>query len=187
MSFKRKAGASVLSVALLAAIVGMAVTFSAFSSTTENPGNNFKAGTVVLGPNGASVPINTSNMKPGDVETSCIPFEYTGTLAAQIRLYGTTTTSAPGNELAPYLHVKIERTPRTGDCSTVIYEGLDPVLYQGMLSDYPTNVADGILDSESWSPGDTFAYRVTVSMPGSDNAAQGKDAQTTLKFEARSQ
>src|SRR5437667_332485 len=80
-------------------------TYASFTGTTGNGGNNFSAGTVVIGDNdaGSSV-ISLSNAKPGDSSTGCIAITYTGSLTASVKLYGSTTGS-----LAQYLTFTVTR------------------------------------------------------------------------------
>jgi hypothetical protein len=186
MTLKRKAGAGVLSVALLAAIVGMAVTFSAFSSTTENPGNNFKAGTVVLTDDfpGTAL-ISAANMKPGDVETRCLKVDYTGTLPAKVRVYGTTTSTA-GKDLSPYLKLTLTRGTGAATACTAFVADADGAIYDGLLNAYPASSVGAIVDPKDWAQNDTKYYQVKIALvDDGTNDAQDKDAQTNLTFEAR--
>src|SRR6058998_1719961 len=94
-----KLGLSLLVLALIGVAVGVG-TWSAFSATTQNSGNSFSAGTVILSDDDSgSAMLSLANAKPGDSDTSCIVVTYTGSLAATVRLYGTTT----GTGLDQYL------------------------------------------------------------------------------------
>jgi hypothetical protein len=198
MSIKRKTTISVLVCAAIAAIAGMALTFSAFTATTENGGNKFVAGDVVLSDNAAGAKMfDVSNIHPGGPGSSkCLTVSYTGSLDALVRLYATTTSTA-GMDLSPYLDVKVTRghftgaTPDLQDCTGFSGEtgdlaGKGPgVVYSGKLSAYPTTYAAGEQDPTVWVTDDTAVYRIDVSMDaGVDDAAQAKDATTKLTFEA---
>jgi len=62
----RKLLLTALTVMVVGSIVAFG-TFSAFSSSTENPGNNFDAGTVAISDNDAgSALYNVTTRKPGD-------------------------------------------------------------------------------------------------------------------------
>ena len=102
MDRMRKALVSILVVGVAGSVAGSG-TFSAFSSTTANPGNSFTAGTVTISDNdsGSSM-LSLSNAKPGDSTTGCITTTYTGSLSANVRLYASTTGT-----LAPYLNLTV--------------------------------------------------------------------------------
>ena len=82
MTRTRRILVSILVVGVLGTLIGVG-TYASFTSTTGNGGNNFSAGTVVIGDNdaGSSV-ISLSNAKPGDSSTGCIAITYTGSLTA---------------------------------------------------------------------------------------------------------
>ena len=83
----RKLLLTALTVTVVGSIVAFG-TFSAFSSSTENPGNEFAAGSVAIDDNDLGTAIyNVSNQKPGDFKESCIKVTYTGSLASNVRLY----------------------------------------------------------------------------------------------------
>jgi hypothetical protein len=187
MSLKRKSAISVLAITMLAAIVGMSLTFSAFTSTTENNANTFKAGTVVLTDNDAgSTLFSMTQMQPGSAQAKCLTVAYTGSLDSLVRLYGT-TTSTPGKDLSPYLNVTIKRgsfsgaTPADQDCTGFTAAS---TLYDGTLAAYPATYAAGVQDSTTFATDDTAVYQVSVSLQDND-LAQDKDATTKLTFEAR--
>jgi hypothetical protein len=196
MSLKRKLSGSVLLCALMAAIVGMAFTFSAFTATTENGGNEFKAGTVVIGDNAAGETlISMAQMAPNSNTegTKCITVNYTGSLKADVSLYGT-TSSTTADSLAKYLDVTVKRghfaagfTPAGKfDCGA---EGTDflpeSTVYAGTLKNLPATYATGLESGKAaWNKDDSNVYQVTVKLQD-DNLAQGLDATTKLTFEAK--
>jgi predicted ribosomally synthesized peptide with SipW-like signal peptide len=99
-----------LTLALMAVLGGAAGlgTWSAFSSTTENTGNTFAAGTVIISDNdggGTSPMLSFANASPGTSDTSCISVTYTGSLASSVRLFGTTG----GTGLDQYLNLVVTR------------------------------------------------------------------------------
>jgi hypothetical protein len=198
MSVKRKTAVSVLAVAIVAVVAGAALTFSAFTSTTENPANKFQAGTVVLNSNGTgSALFSLLDMLPGSTETKCLTVTYTGTLDALVRLYAT-TTSTPGKALSPYLDVKVTRGSFPGDPPAAMacdgftadptdYPGAPTgagVLFTDTLDKYPVAWPGGIPDPTTWTTDDVAAYQVRVELRD-DDRAQGTDATTRLSFEAR--
>lgn len=176
-------------VALAAGFVG-AGTYSAFSSTTSNAGNSFAAGTVVIGDNdgGAAMLTAFTAARPGDVDTSCIKVSYTGSLTANVRIYASTTTGS----LDDYLTLTVTRGTNTSpfdDCTNFNADpgdyGYGPggVVYQGLLSSFPTNYGTGIVDPTTWSSPDEHWYRFSVTVNNND-AAQGQSSTATFTWKA---
>src|SRR5918998_1865521 len=90
-------------------VVGTVATtgaFSAFSSQTENPNNQITAGTVEIEDNDSNGALyNIAAAKPNDPKESCIEVKYTGSLAANVKLY-----RVPGalGGLGTYANIKVE-------------------------------------------------------------------------------
>lgn len=181
---------------LVATLTG-AGTFAAFSSTTQNSGNVFQAGTVVISDNDlGSMMFNLSQMSPETPTASrCIVTTYGGSLPATVRLYGTTA----GTGLDQYIDLTVTRgtiaTPSGSSCSgfaadAANHRGLGAgVLYFGTLRDFADDYATGLVDAttatpESWTNGETRAYRFDVSLKNAQGAA-GTDATQTFTWEAR--
>ena len=152
-------------------------TFSAFSSTTTNPDNNFTAGTVYLTDNDANTRMyNVTNAKPGDSATGCITVTYGGTLPSTVKLYGSGVAAA----LGPYVNLKVEQgsvPPATpfNDCSSFSATG---TLYDSAIGSFPTTYAAGISTNPGagqWVNGDSLSYRFTVTL-ADDNNANGQGA-----------
>ena len=145
-------------------------TFSAFSSTTANGANSFAAGTVFISDNDAgSALYNVSNRKPGDSVQSCIKLTYTGSLAANVRLY---TTSTIGS-LGPYVTLTIEKgtqaSPSFPSCTGFTADAGGPI-YSGTLSNFAStrsSYATGLPafpgSQTAWNQNDTLVYRFTVT------------------------
>ncbi len=173
-----------LAVGLIA--FGSGGTYAAFFSRTSNgggAGNAFSTGTVNLSDNdGGGALFSVSGMRPGDPpRTGCITVSYGGSLDADVRLYG--TVSSTGVE--QYIDLKVETGTSTtgfGDCS-----GFSPIstLFNDTLSAYPGGWGSGIVDPWNvWTTGESHAYRFTVSLRNT-TAAQGKTASVTFGWEAR--
>ena len=80
-------------------------THAALSGSTDNTGNTFSAGTVVLGDNDAgNALLNVTNARPGVPASQCIQLRYTGSLTASVRMYGTMTGA-----LTPYVKLTVTR------------------------------------------------------------------------------
>ena len=109
-SKSRKTIMSLAVIALAAVAVGFAV-YSAFSSTTTNPGNSFATGSVSLtGNNTGSAFYDVSAAKPGDSSTpKCMKVTYTGSLASTVKLYRSAFTGGTG--LDQYVTLTITKGP----------------------------------------------------------------------------
>jgi hypothetical protein len=191
MSVKRKLSVSVLACAILAAIAGMAMTFSAFTATTKNDGNQFKSGSVVLTDNDVDTQLfSMADMQPGTTQSKCLKVTYSGSLDSLVKLYATTTSSTPAKNLAPYLDVTVTRGSFSGaEPAGMACDGFTPAaqgaqIYSGTLASFPSAYATGAADATTFHKDDTAVYQVTVSLQDND-AAQAKDATTNLTFEAR--
>jgi len=185
---------SLIVLGLIGAVAGVG-TWSAFTATTNNPGNSFAAGTVVIGDNDSNGAIfSMAGMKPGTTSSGCIQVTYTGSLASNVKLYGTTG----GSGLDPYINLTVTRgtissgsfsscTNFTADATNYIGAGAG-VVYNGTLQGYADDYTGGLLDApsatESWTTNETHAYRFDVTLQDTDSA-QGKDASQVFTWEAR--
>jgi hypothetical protein len=171
--------------------------YSAYTATTTNTGNAFASGTVAIQDNDSSTAmLALANAKPGDSDSSCVRVTYTGTLAANVHLYG-----ASSGALAPYLTLTITRgtdpSPTfdacggfTADATNYIGAGAG-IVYQGSLTALGTNWATGIVDPptggpESWTTGEFHSYRYTITLDD-NNAAQNQTGSASFTWEARNQ
>jgi hypothetical protein len=192
MSSSRKLLLSVVVLAAALAVVGIG-TYSAFSATTTNSGNNISSGTVALGDNDAgSAMYNVSNAKPGDSSQTCIKVSYTGSLASTVKLY---TASTLGT-LAQYIDLQIRTgsgSPTFPGCTGFTPDAAD--LYSGTLANFGstyTSWSNGLLDAgpgaaSQWSNGDSVVYRFTLTLQASaPDTAQGLSVGShAFTFEAR--
>jgi predicted ribosomally synthesized peptide with SipW-like signal peptide len=187
-----KTGLKVALTLLLMAVIGGAAgvgTWSAFSSTTENTGNTFAAGTVIIGDSdgGGTSPMFTfANAKPGQADTpSCITVTYTGSLSSSVRLYGTTG----GTGLDQYLDLVVTRGSGAGafdDCVGFVADSVG-VVYSGLLQGFADGYdAPGIDDGEVWTNPESHQYKFEVTLRSdAPNAAQGLNATQVFTWEAR--
>lgn len=187
----RKVLASLVVVGVAGSLIALGA-FSAFTSTTSNSGNSLTAGTVVLADNDAgSAMYNTTNLKPGDTVTQCIKVTYTGSLDADVKLYGGSVASTLGND------VNLAVRPGSGNitfpsCTGFTADASD--LYSGSLSSFPTTYAAGITDSgpgaaTKWVNGDAVVYRYTLTLSASaPDSDQGLSTGShSFTWEARNQ
>ena len=187
----RKVLGSLVVIGLVGTVAGLGA-YSAFTSTTTNPGNSFASGTVSIADNDAGAAMySVSNQKPGDSVTQCIKVTYTGSVDADVKLY---TPSSVGS-LGQYLDVQVR--PGTGSPTFPGCTGFTPDaadIYNDTLANFPASYATGILDAgpgsnTKWVGSDAVVYRFTVTLRSSaPDAAQGLTSGShAFTWEARSQ
>lgn len=170
----RKVMLTLLVVGGVASLAGFGV-FSAFSSTTTNPGNSFAAGSVNIADNDAGTALyNVTNKKPGDTATGCIKVTYTGSLPATVKLYR--SAFAGGSGLDTYLDVNVTRgTGTNADCGDFTAAASGSSVYTGTLNAFNTSFASGISLSNgagagAWGQNDAVTYKFTVSLQDNNSA-----------------
>jgi predicted ribosomally synthesized peptide with SipW-like signal peptide len=181
-----KLAVSVLSLAVLAVVVGMAV-FSAFSSTQATSINTFTAGTVALTSNGTATALfNLPNAAPGDSVSKCVQVTYTGTLNGSIKMYATQT-----GELGSYLNASITRgtfpgeAPLANSCTGFIPDAESSSLFAGKVSTLPT-LAEPLSLGGYWAAGAVHVYEITVTLPtAAPEAAEGKSSGTSFTWQSQ--
>src|SRR3954469_13342249 len=152
VSAKRALAGASVPVALLAsgAMVWHA-SYSAFSSTTSNPANNWAAGTVALTDDDSNTAMfNASNLKPGSTGSKCIAVTSTGSLPSAVKLYG--TSYATTNALAANITVTVdEGTGGTfaGGCAGFVSSSQ---VYNGLLSAFGTTKTNYATGVGTWAP-----------------------------------
>ena len=186
-SSRKRPGLGILAGAvLLTGAFIVTASIAAFSDTTDNTGNTWSTGTVILEDNdlGAAMFIVTG-MKPLDVVEKCIVVTYEGTLLpADVVLYGV----SGGSGLDAYLDLVIDEGTGAafGNCSGFSFTSN---IFTGTLTSFAathTNFGDG---AGIWSPSanpESKTYRFTVTLQD-DNAAQTLDATATFTWEAQNQ
>lgn len=194
MDRTRKLLISLIVVGLLSTVTGVG-TYAALSATTTNSGNAFSAGTVAIADNDADTAmLSLSSAGPGDSDTSCIRVTYSGSLDADVRVYGSSTGSLPA-----YLTLTVTRgtdpSPSFDSCANFTADGTNyigagaGVVYSGLLSAFPGTYAAGIVDPtsgspETWITNESHSYRFVVTV-NNDNGAQGQSGTAAFTWEAR--
>jgi predicted ribosomally synthesized peptide with SipW-like signal peptide len=190
----RKILLSLLLIGAASALAGFG-TFSAFTSTTTNSGNSFAAGTVFVDDNDAGAAMYTvSNQKPGVATQRCIKVTYSGSMAADVKLYTLSTVGAVGD----YIDLTVEKG--TGNPSFPNCTGFTPeaTIYTGELDDFTTSknsYANGISvfpgAQTQWNQNDALVYRFTLTLQDDNNANGGATPLSTgshaFTWEARNQ
>ncbi|GAB2602261.1 hypothetical protein Aab01nite_62790 [Paractinoplanes abujensis] len=183
--------------------------YSVFSGVTDNSGNNWAAGNVVLTDDDAGSAmfvtsgaganqVNAGVLKPGQTVVNCIRVTYAGSLPSTVRLYASATGDTPGpggTGLRDYLHVKIEEgTAGAFGCSgfggtvTTLWDSTThPNAASDLLTVFPSGYATGIVSAlASWSGTAARTYRFTVTVDSSiPDTSQSSAASATFTWEAR--
>ena len=154
-----------LAVGGMGAVAGIG-TFSAFSATTTNSGNNISSGTVNIQQHtGATTLYNVTNQKPGDTTTKCVRVTYSGSITASaVKLY-VSSGITNGNTY----NLEIDR----GSGMTTL-DGTDScagftqssVAYNGALGSLGTSYAtgvDGKASAGTWATSDAVDYRFIIT------------------------
>lgn len=174
--------------------VGVSSTWATFTGRTHNTSNSFSTGTVVLSDNSAaSAMLNVSNLRPGDTMSSCIIVNYTGSVPANVVVYGNGTGS-----LGTYLNMTLARGTSTSafpTCAGFTYDNTNyvatetnGVIWAGTAATFPAAGA-AVVDPTSstpavWTSGTSIAYRVDLTMQD-NSASAGKSGTLALTWEAR--
>jgi hypothetical protein len=177
------------------ALLASNATWSNLNATVTNPSNSFSAGTVQIASNSATAAVTLTNGKPGSVATGCIQVSYTGTLPANVKLYGT----GGGTGLNQYLTLIVTRgsfsgTPASGSCTgftadatNYISQGAG-VIYDGTVGNWPATTAAALVDPTAtspatWATGNAHGYEFQVTLQ-TNAAAQGLTGSESFVFEA---
>lgn len=193
MSRTKKVLRTLVVVGVVGALAGLGA-YSAFTSQTDNPGNNVTAGSVTLADNdGGTALYNVTNGKPGDSAQACIRVTYSGSLDSDVKLFTPSTIGALGQ----YVNLKVEpgtgaTYPSTGSCTGFTADS-GGALFDADLNTFPTSYAGGVSDypgaTTKWATGNTVDYRVTATLKSNaPDAAQGATTGShTIRWEARNQ
>jgi hypothetical protein len=178
-------------------------TSAAFSATTQNDGNSWQTGTVVLDDDAQGNALFTSSavelLSPGSSGSRCIGVDYSGSLPADIRLY-VTTPSLGATTLDDYLLMSVEQgqdgpdgAQVSPDCTgftstapgpTFVFDATtangNPTLsVLKTHADYATGISVG-----HGVPQHTYlTFRITYLVEG-DNAAQNTRSDASFVWEA---
>lgn len=185
MPKKEKLLLSMLVVGITAGLAAFGV-FSAFSSQTSNPGNNFTAGTVNISDNDGDVAAyNVTGGKPGSTQSECVRVVYTGSLGSDVHLY----TPEPIGTLGQYVNLTI--TPGSQSTPNPDCTGFTPdsggALYSGTLSAWRTAHFDygsglTVLPSASatkWATNDAVVYKIQATLADDTGANGGSGSALT--------
>lgn len=175
-------------IALLLLVGGIAVqsTSAAFSASTGNTGNSWSSGDVALSDDDAGTAMfSVSNMAPTQVSTRCIAVSYSGSLNANVRLYG---AISGGTGLEDYLDLTVERGSGGSFASCAGFVSAETV-YTGTLAGFTAAHTSYATGAGTWAPTggapvDAMTYRVVVTLQD-DDAAQGLASTASFTWAAQ--
>jgi len=189
----RRASRAASLIAIPAALVAAGIvvstsSYAAFSDTTTNEGNTWRAGTVQLADDGAGRALFTAaNAKPGDGGTTCIAVTSSGTLASDVRLYAADVSGSAG--LADHLLLTIEQGSG-GGYGTCNGFAAQSTVFDGRLAGFTGAHSSFATGAAAFSPTGAAAeartYRFTWQFAGdAPNSVQGGTAATSFVWEAQ--
>jgi hypothetical protein len=188
----RKALVTLLAVGGLGAAAGLG-TFSAFSATTTNSGNNISSGTVKIDQHtGATTLYSATNKGPGQTVQGCVRVTYSGSLTASaVKLY-VSSGIANGDKY----NLQVERgSGLTTLDNTMSCAGFtaSSTAFNNTLDQFPTTYGtglDGKASAATWAQNDSIDYRFTISVVDDPTAnahtTPNSSGNHTFTWEARS-
>lgn len=183
---------AVLASLLLVSFLVVGTTRAAFSDTTDNSGNSFTAGSVTITDDDAgSALFNVTALAPGDSHENCIEVTYSGTLPAEVHLYGAAGASSDLND---DLTVTVQRgtggsfagtEPSNGPTSCTGFTSSTTV-FTGSLTTF-LSASDYASGEDTWAVtnGDSSVYRFFVEFNTSDDSLQGGATDVSFTWEAQ--
>lgn len=199
ISSRQKVMASLAAIGCFGTLAAAGI-FGAFSAQSVNSFNEFSSATLTLNSSNDAVsqPVySASNAVPGDsgnTEHSCIEITYTGTVPAEVRLFGEADDLGTG--LAPGVMLRISE----GDggvedgCDSFLPLGDPGDVFGGALGDSLQTIRsihtlwDNGIQLGTWDPGESHVYRFESWLSASLNPVnmQGKTAgNQSFVWEAR--
>ena len=176
---------------LSGATIGTA-SYAAFSATTTSPSSNWAAGNVALTDDDAATALFTAtNLEPGSTGSRCIAVTSSGSLASEVRLYG--TGAATTNALSSYLTLTV--TQGTGSSFAGGCAGFTPLasgasVYNGSLANFGTAATNYATGLGTWAPvggaPETRVFQFVYTLDaGAPNTTQSGTAALGFTWEAQ--
>jgi hypothetical protein len=178
-------------------VMMFAASYSAFTSTTTNPTNNWSSGTVVLADDDTGLAMFTTGslgtgqvsgatLKPGQVVVNCIKVTYTGNLNSTVKLYA---DPAMGNTngLLSQLNLKIEEGSAGAFGPACTGWSATSTLFNAAMNTFPTTYAGAIASAQaSWATNNFRAYKFTITLASAaPDTAQGGTASAVFNWQAQ--
>ena len=170
---------------LLTAAFIVTASLAAFSDTTDNSGNTWSAGTVILTDDDpGSAMFTVIDMAPLAPVTKCIVVTYSGSLVpADVNLWGV----SGGDGLDVYLDVTVEEGSGGTFASCAGFTPIGPAIFTGTLASFAGTHTDFASGAGAWNPAvnpESRTYQFTVTLQD-NNGAQGLNATATFTWEAQ--
>ncbi|MBT0771506.1 hypothetical protein KIH74_21390 [Kineosporia sp. J2-2] len=175
----------VLTLALVLCLVPVA--FSVFSAQTPVTPGSFSAGSVELTDDDTGAAMFTAgSLRPGSTGSRCIAVSYSGSLAAQVRLF-VAPGDLTGTGLDRYLTLTVTEGTGGGSGSCAGFAAAGPADFTGTLRDLAATATtwdSGIGGFAPAGAGETRVYRIVYTLTAGA-AAEGLAAQVRFTWEAR--
>jgi hypothetical protein len=183
---------------------------AAFTGSTVNPGNSWTTGTVTLTDDDSNAAMfAVTGLVPGAAAVAkCIRVNYTGNVAAAVRLYRTASTDVGAT--AQYINITIQEgtgtaqhdgDPACGNGDATFTEDANGAIYTGTLANFNANRASyadddgpgahlgGVFNATTpWTPSGaaTKVYRITYALDAATpDTEQGQVCTLELTWEAK--
>jgi hypothetical protein len=180
-----------VAILLSGATIGTA-SYAAFSATTTSPTSNWAAGNVALSDDDAATALFTAtNLEPGSTDARCIAVTSTGSLASEVRLYG--TGAATTNDLST--HITLTVIQGTGGSFAGGCAGFTPLpsgasVYSGSLADFGTTATGYATGLGTWAPTglapETRVFQISYTLDaGAPDTTQSGTAALGFTWEAQ--
>ncbi|SEP72216.1 hypothetical protein [Microlunatus flavus] len=190
---------SLVAVPTALAVSGLVVaqsSYSAYSATTVNPTSNWATGTVALTDDDANTAAFTAaNLKPGSTGSRCIVVSSTGTLPANVKLYGTAAASTKA--LADNIDLTVTQGTggsTAGGCANFTALPSGSSVYTGTLANFGATATGYGSGVGSWAtagvaagaPAEARTYQLTYTVKtDAPNTTQGGTAAIGFTWEAQ--
>jgi hypothetical protein len=184
---------------LASGMMTLGASYSAFTAKTDNPNNQYGAGTITLtDDDGGSKMFTTSaatggqvsgaDLKPGTPVANCVKVTYAGTLASTVKLWQsglTDTAGSGGAAMGGSLRLKVEEGTggAYGSCAGFAAAA---TLFDNYITGYPTTAGAGVSSNlASWTNASSRVYRFTVTLDSAaPDTTQGATVSTTFNWTA---
>lgn len=193
-TFSRKSSRLATWIAVPAALVAAGIvvsssSYAAFSDTTANEGNSWRAGTVQLDDDAAGrAMFAVPDAKPGDSGAHCITVTSTGSLASDVRLYAMDASGS--NDLPDHLALVVENGSGGGFGTCDGFQPEGEPMFRGTMAQFTAAHSSFGQGVPAWTPTGAeeesrtfrFSWQLVEDAP---NGVQGGTASATFVWEAQ--
>lgn len=164
--------------------------YSAYSTTTSNPTNNWTTGTLSLTDDDANTAMFTATaLVPGSTGTKCIAVTSASTVPTTIKLYGTSPATTLALSSYIDLTVSLGAGGSSSTCTGWVADATNPNVFSGTLAAFGTSATSFSNGLGVWAPASSatkvykFTYTVNSAAP---NSTAGGTASIGFTWEAQS-